>query len=46
MLGLIYHNPPPCVDPGAQGGDAGMRKIRDRAHGFEKIIWSQEDGYS
>jgi len=26
MLDLIYHNTPPCVDPGTQGGDADMEK--------------------
>ena len=44
MLGLIYHNTPPCVDPGAQGGDADMEKIRGWAHG--KMILSQDDGHS
>jgi len=44
MLDLIYHNTPPCVDPGTQGGDADMEKIRGWAHG--KIILSQGDGHS
>ena len=33
MLDSIYHNTPPCVDPGTQGGDADMEKIRGWAHG-------------
>ena len=44
MLDLIYHNTPPCVDPGTQGGDADMEKIRGWAHG--KMILSQDDGHS
>ena len=37
MLDLIYHNTPPCVDPGTQGGAADMEKNK-RLGSWKKLF--------